>query len=61
MLNPRSMNNTVQPLPFGVYFWTVALLALAGVADAIYLSISHYRVYIDAAYESARTGKVVDL
>ena len=43
---------TIQPLPFAVYFWTVATLAVAGLVNAVYLSISHYRVYTDPAYES---------
>jgi protein-disulfide isomerase/uncharacterized membrane protein len=42
----------VQPLPFPVYFWTTTCLALAGLAVTGYLSVSHYRVYTDAAYES---------
>lgn len=39
-------------MPYPVYFWTVAFLAIAGLADSIYLSISHYRVYIDIGYSS---------
>ncbi|MGD8345427.1 MAG: vitamin K epoxide reductase family protein [Desulfobacterales bacterium] len=39
-------------LPFGVYYWTVAFLAAAGLADSIYLAISHYRVYTDITYSS---------
>ena len=48
------MKKTKQiiPLPFPFYFWTLAALAMAGVLDSIYLSISHYRVYTDIAYES---------
>jgi len=42
----------IIPLPFPFYFWAVAVLALGGVLDSIYLSISHYRVYTDIAYES---------
>jgi uncharacterized membrane protein/protein-disulfide isomerase len=42
----------IIPLPFPVYFWTIAALAIAGVLDSIYLSISHYRIYTDIAYES---------
>jgi len=42
----------ITPLPFPFYFWTVAFLAFSGVADSTYLSISHYRVYTDIAYES---------
>ena len=52
MIAQRSKNKQVNPLPFAVYFWTFAGLALAGLANAIYLSVSHYRVYIDPAYES---------
>lgn len=42
----------ITPLPFLFYFWTIAFLAFSGVVDSIYLSISHYRVYTDIAYES---------
>ena len=42
----------ITPISFPFYFWTVAALAMAGVLDSIYLSISHYRVYTDIAYES---------
>jgi uncharacterized membrane protein len=42
----------VIPLPFPVYFWTFVGLAIMGLADAIYLSISHYRVYTDIGYAS---------
>ena len=46
----KTKNNTA--LPFPVYFWTVAFLTTAGLADSIYLAISHYRVYTDVAYSS---------
>ncbi len=42
----------IKPLPFPVYFWTVVIFALAGLADSVYLSISHYRVYTDIGYKS---------
>ena len=42
----------VNPLPFPAYLWTVAVLAVAGLIDSIYLAISHYRVYTDIAYSS---------
>ena len=42
----------IQPLPFGVYFWTVVALTFIGLADSVYLSISHYRIYTDVGYES---------
>ena len=45
-------NKRIIPLPFPFYFWTVAVLALGGVLDSVYLSISHYLVYTDIAYES---------
>ena len=41
-----------KPLPFVVYFLTITALALAGLLDSIYLSISHYRVYTDIGYSS---------
>jgi uncharacterized membrane protein len=42
----------IKPLPFPVYIWTVATIALAGLVDAVYLAISHYRVYVDMGYKS---------
>ncbi|MGD2272839.1 MAG: vitamin K epoxide reductase family protein [Desulfobacterales bacterium] len=39
-------------LPFHIYFWTTVVLSLAGLLVAVYLSISHYRVYTDVAYKS---------
>jgi uncharacterized membrane protein/protein-disulfide isomerase len=45
-------NKEIVPLPYGVYFWTVFILGAAGLFDSIYLSISHYRVYVDLGYKS---------
>ena len=42
----------VKPLPFPVYFWTTTAVALVGLADATYLAVSHYRVYMDMGYKS---------
>ncbi|MBT8368735.1 MAG: thioredoxin domain-containing protein, partial [Deltaproteobacteria bacterium] len=42
----------INPLPFHVYLWTVAGLTVIGLADSIYLAISHYRVYTDIGYKS---------
>ena len=42
----------IKPLPYPIYFWTVAALALAGLAASVYLSVSHYRVYTDIGYKS---------
>ncbi|UCG09399.1 MAG: thioredoxin domain-containing protein [Desulfobacterales bacterium] len=54
MTQPRKKEKgkAVKPLPFPVYFWTVAVLAVVGLIDSIYLAISHYRVYTDIAYSS---------
>jgi len=41
-----------HPLPFVVYWLTVLMLTGAGLADAIYLAVSHYRVYTDIGYKS---------
>jgi len=38
--------------PFPVYFWTIMGIAVIGLMDAVYLSISHYRVYTDMTYRS---------
>lgn len=48
------MNRTkaINTLPFPVYYFTILLLAVIGLADSIYLSISHYRVYMDMGYKS---------
>jgi uncharacterized membrane protein/protein-disulfide isomerase len=48
----HSKDKPVKQLPFPIYFWTVALLALAGLLNSIYLAISHYRVYTDMGYRS---------
>jgi uncharacterized membrane protein len=45
-------NNQAKPLPFKFYFLPIFLITLIGLADAIYLSISHYRVYMDMGYQS---------
>ena len=46
------MKKNTIPLPFSIYFWTISILALAGLMDSIYLTISHYRVYTDIGYRS---------
>lgn len=43
---------TVRPLAFSYYFFTVVVIALLGLGDAIYLAISHYRVHTDIGYQS---------
>ena len=48
------MKKTKQiiPYPFPVYFWVIMSIAVVGLMDAVYLSISHYRVYTDMTYRS---------
>jgi uncharacterized membrane protein/2-hydroxychromene-2-carboxylate isomerase len=52
MTTANKSDKKIKPLPFPLYFWTVTAIALAGLLDAIYLSISHYRVYTDIGYSS---------
>jgi uncharacterized membrane protein/predicted DsbA family dithiol-disulfide isomerase len=42
----------IKPLPYTIYFWTLAALAVAGLLNSVYLAASHYRVYTDIAYKS---------
>jgi uncharacterized membrane protein/protein-disulfide isomerase len=42
----------IHPLPFPVYFWAVTFVAVIGLGNSIYLSVSHYRVYMDIGYRS---------
>ena len=42
----------LKALPFSYYYWPVVFLAVVGLADSVYLSVSHYRVYTDMAYKS---------
>ena len=53
-MNPekKKQKKVIQPLAFGIYLWTAVVLAAVGLADSIYLSISHYRNYTDIDYES---------
>ena len=41
-----------KALPFFVYYWPILCLAVIGLADSMYLAVSHYRVYNDPAYKS---------
>ncbi len=38
--------------PFKYYYVPMVIIAIAGLANAVYLSISHYRVYTDIGYRS---------
>ena len=48
----NKQSQKIVTLPFIVYFGSVTLLAVAGLADSLYLAVSHYRVYTDVAYSS---------
>ena len=48
----HSRDKAVTPLPYPIYYWTVILLAMAGLLNSVYLAISHYRVYTDIGYRS---------
>ena len=52
MLGNVRIEKNRKPLSYHFYFVTVVLIAILGFFDSIYLSISHYRVYSDAGYES---------
>lgn len=43
---------TSSPLPFPCYFWTAAIICALGLAAAVSLSVSHYRLFTDPAYSS---------
>lgn len=47
----RSLKKPV-PLPLEYYIVPMVLLALVGLGDSVYLSISHYRNYTDIGYSS---------
>jgi uncharacterized membrane protein/protein-disulfide isomerase len=42
----------IIPLPIAYYLCPIAFFAFTGLANSIYLAISHYRVYTDLAYKS---------
>lgn len=48
----RKPKQTIVPLPFPYYGIPVVMLSLAGVANAIYLAVSHYRNFTDIGYAS---------
>ena len=41
-----------SPLPFNFYYFPCFAIALIGLLNLTYLSISHYRIYTDIGYES---------
>ncbi|BBO67224.1 hypothetical protein DSCA_11540 [Desulfosarcina alkanivorans] len=51
-MDSNKKNKTIRRLPYPWYYFTVAVIALTGLMDSVYLSVSHYRVYTDIGYES---------
>ena len=51
-LNKLKYQKKIQPFDFLYYYVPVVILVLLGIADTLYLSISHYRVYADIGYKS---------
>lgn len=51
-MNEWLTKKTSSPLPFTCYFWTVTVICLMGLAAAVSLSVSHYRLFTDPAYSS---------
>jgi uncharacterized membrane protein/protein-disulfide isomerase len=51
-MNESLTKKTSSPLPFPCYFWTVMAINLLGLAAAVSLSVSHYRLFTDPAYSS---------
>ena len=45
-------NKTFTPLPIAFYIVPLSLIVLVGLIDSIYLSMSHYRNYVDISYQS---------
>jgi len=52
MIRFPQRNKEIKPLPYPYYWLAVFFLTAAGLASAVYLSISHYRVYNDIDYQS---------
>jgi uncharacterized membrane protein/protein-disulfide isomerase len=51
-MSESSTKKTSSPLPFPCYFWTVTVICLLGLAAAVSLTVSHYRLFTDPAYSS---------
>ena len=45
-------NKEIKPLDFLYYYIPVLVVALLGLSDALYLAVSHYRIYTDISYKS---------
>ena len=51
-MTANKLKEPQKALPFFMYYWPVLGLAAIGLADSIYLAVSHYRVYNDLGYKS---------
>lgn len=45
-------NRVIDPLPYRYYWAAIFFITAVGLVDAIYLAVSHYRVYTDIGYQS---------
>lgn len=48
----KKRHQPIVPLPFWCYYIPVLVIAIIGLADSIYLALSHYRVHTDVGYSS---------
>lgn len=48
----KRTNKQVVPLAYPFYYIPVVIIALTGFIDSVYLSVSHYRNYMDMGYHS---------
>jgi len=48
----KNKKKIIKPLSYPYYYLPVVLFAITGFFDSIYLSISHYRNYMDMGYQS---------
>lgn len=51
-MNTFDSKSPRKVLPFFMYYGPILCLAAIGLADSIYLAVSHYRVYNDLGYKS---------
>jgi protein-disulfide isomerase/uncharacterized membrane protein len=47
-----SPSEQANVLPFGVYAWTITIIAFTGLGISFYLAVSHFQVYTDIGYRS---------
>lgn len=52
MVSIISKEKQVKALPFSIYLYSVVFLAVIGLIASIYLTVSHYRAYMDISYSS---------